>query len=209
MMGLRDPIHHLGGSHVPNFFSDPPTYAILLYAIAAMIAVAVWYRRRDRKSHVAMIAVLAIVAALIFVSYKLESPREEAIRRVNGVIDAMNRFEAGQAVEHVSETFNYRGAVRSSLQRAQLNQILRDRQARISAWDFARDDVQYDPSGNTVTIGFNVNVSGHDGSRPGFYVRATCIKDPDGQYRLSGFIVHENAMQKAKSPEFIVPGLGQ
>ena len=103
MMRFDNPIHHLGGSNVPNFLSDPPTYAILLYAIAAMIAIAVWYRRRDRKSQAAMIAVLAIVAALIFVSYKFESPREEAIRRVNGVIDAMNRFDAGQAFEHVSE----------------------------------------------------------------------------------------------------------
>ena len=208
-MGLDDPIQHFGGSTVPNFLSDPPPVVFVLYAIAAMIAVAVWYRRRDRKSQVAMIASLAILAILVFLSYKFESPREEAIRRVNDVISAMNRFDSGLALEHVSDSFNYRGAKKGNLRSAPLNLLLRDDRAVLTSWDFARDDVQYDPSGNSVTIGFNVNVSGSSGSRPGFYVRATCIKDPDGQFRISTFKVHENAMQKANSSEFIVPGLGQ
>lgn len=207
MMGLDDPIHHLGGSNVPNFFSDPSPLWHLIYILAAMIAVFMWYRRRDRKSQIALIATAIITGSLLFISYWFESPREQAIKRVNGVIHGMNQFNTGLAVEHVSDRFSYKGAKKSSLSSAPLNQILRDHQARISAWDFAREDVSYSDNGNAVTIGFCVNVTGSLGSRPGFYVRATCVKDPDGLFRISGFTVHDSALQKQNSPEFVVPGM--
>jgi hypothetical protein len=191
---------------MPTVLSDPAPVLLVIYAIAALVALGVWYRRRDRKSQIALAATLAIVAALIGLSVWFESPREVAIRRVNGVIAAMNRYDTGAAVEHVSDRFDYRGVKKTGLRNAALNQILREYQAKIAPWDFDRNDVTYDSAG-AVTIGFCVNVKGSLGSRPGFYVRATCVKDPDGEYRLSGFKVHESALQKAKSQEFIVPGM--
>ena len=191
---------------MPTVFSDPAPVLLLVYAIAAILALGVWYRRRDRKSQLALAATLAIVAALVGLSVWFESPREVAIRRVNGVITAMNRYDAGAAMDHVSDRFDYRGVKKSGLRNAALNQLLREQKAVITPWDFDRNDVTYEADGS-VTIGFCVNVKGSLGSRPGFYVRATCVKDPDGEYRLSGYKVHDSALQKARSPEFIVTGM--
>ena len=193
---------------MPTVLSDPAPVYLVVYALAAMLALAVWYQRRDRKSRNAMIGIVSVVALLYFFNFWFESPREKAIGRVHGVIAAMNRFDSGLAVEHVSDRFDYRGAKKSDLRHAALNQILRHHQTVISAWGFSRNDV-HDYSDNTVTVGFGVNVTGTLGSRPGFYVRATAVKDADGEWRINGFKVYENAMQQTNSPEFIVPGLGK
>ena len=194
---------------MPTVLSDPAPVYLVVYALAALVALAVWYQRRDKKSRKAMIAMVSIVVLLFFFSFWFESPREKAIGRVHAVIAAMNRFDSGQAVEHVSDRFDYRGAKKSDLRNAELNQILQGHQAVISAWGFSRNDVSYDYTGNAVTVGFGVNVTGTLGSRPGFYVKATAVKDPDGEWRIGGFKVYENAMQQTNSPEFIVPGLGK
>jgi hypothetical protein len=194
---------------MPTVLSDPAPVYLVVYALAAMIALAVWYQRRDPKSRNAMIGVVSIVALLFFFNFWFESPREKAIGRVHGVIAAMNQYDSGLAVTHVSDRFDYRGAKKSDLSHALLNQILRDHRTVISAWGFSRSDVSYDESGNAVTVGFGVNVTGTLGSRPGFYVRATAVKDADGEWRINGFKVYENAMQQTNSPEFIVPGLGK
>lgn len=192
---------------MPLVLADPPPFLTITILLATLVTVFVWWRNRSRKSLVAL-AVAAIIAVAFFViSWRWESPREQAYRRVQGVIDAMNRYDTGAALAHVSDRFEYRGARKNDLRQAPLNAILRERRANIQAWGFSRDTTEYDA--DRCTISFSVNVTGDLGSRIGFFVKATVARDADGEYRMIGFRVYENTLQGANSPEFIVPGLGR
>jgi hypothetical protein len=194
---------------VPHFLSDPPVFLQLVVILATAATAFVWWRERSRKAQVALGIVFALAIAFFAVSHFWESPREQATTRVRGVIAAMNRYDAGQAMAHVSDRFDYRGCTKGMLRQAELNRILRQYNAVLSAHGFTRDGVQYSPDGNSCTIPFNVTVSGDIGSRPFFYVEATVVKDPDGEFRLAGFKVWENSLQGRNSSEFVVPGLGR
>jgi hypothetical protein len=192
---------------MPHFLSDPPAFLTLVVVLAILATGFVWWRNRSRTTQIAFVIAVIIGLAFFVISWRWESPREQAHRRVQGVIDAMNRYDAGSAMPHVSDRFDYRGAKKGDLKQSQLNSIIRDRRANIQAWGFSRENVEY--ATDRCTIAFSVNVTGDIGSRLGFYVKATVGKDTDGEYRLTGFNVYENTLQGTNSAEFIVPGLGK
>jgi hypothetical protein len=194
---------------MPNFLTDPSPTMQFLAIIGLVIAIAVWYRYRDKKTLIAMIIVTAVVATLFTISWFWKSPREHAIDRATAITNAMNRFDLGRALENVSDNFNYKGCRKKDLKQAELNSILRSENAVISLWGFSRDEVVYSADGNSCEIGFGANVSGHHGSRPGFYVKMTVAKDADGEFRTTGFKVYEDYLKKENGGEFQVPGMNR
>jgi hypothetical protein len=192
---------------MPLIIADPPPFLTIVILLGTLVTGLICWRNRSRKSKVALAIAAVIAGAFFVISWRWESPREQAYRRVQGVIDAMNRYDTGAAMTHVSDRFDYRGARKQDLRQAPLNAILRERRANIQAWGFSRDTTEYEA--DRCTISFSVNVSGDLGSRIGFFVKATVAKDADGEYRMIGFRVFENTLQGSNSPEFVVPGLAR
>lgn len=72
---------------MPNVLSDPPFLLYAILFIGFVIAGAVWYRLRSRKSLIAVAILALLLGALILIDRLVESPREESVRRVEAMAD--------------------------------------------------------------------------------------------------------------------------
>ena len=190
---------------MPTFLSDPPPALYLVLVVVAVVTLVVWYRTQTRRGLLAVIVAGGVLGGLFLVDTLCESPREEAVRRVHAMIDAINARALEQVMPHVSERFDYHGANRASFRNARAWGFLRDHSVRLAAWDFSREYVE-EPDPDTVTIGFMAKGQAPDGAGLAF-VRATFRRDPDGARRLTTFTAYEDPLKKATGSEFRVPNL--
>jgi hypothetical protein len=171
---------------LPAFLSDPPLALFLVLLVGLVAAGAVWWRTRNRKAAAAA-GLFAFLLVLVFLIDRfVESPREEATRKIMSMADAATRSDPAAFVEHVSNRFNYQGASKDDVRKAPAWDAIRQYQATVAVWGFSRDDVE--TKGDTeVTIGFYAKgESRSHRSALVRYIQATFQKDPDGQYRLTG-----------------------
>jgi hypothetical protein len=167
---------------VPTFLSDPSLSLYLVLAVAFVIALAVWYRKRDRKSLLAALAFGLLVLGLYLIDASFESPREQANRRVLAMAEAATARDPARFVEQLSDSFNYRGATKEQMRTAGIWTTLRNFNARVAVWGFGKGE--YEEIGeNEIEIGFYAKGEAAQGFR-WYFMRARFIRDPDGQYRV-------------------------
>jgi hypothetical protein len=176
---------------MPTFLADPPQAVVLMLAAALMVVGGVWFNRRTRRSLLAFVGLLGVTALLLLVDALVESPREEAVRRVQEMAKAADEKNSEAFVSHLAESVEYRGASatltlsRESIRRAPFWNLLRHNNGHVATWDFSRSDVvQVDV--NTVEIGFMAK--GEAAGKPfPLYFRATFARQPDGQMKITSF----------------------
>jgi hypothetical protein len=148
-----------------------------------------------------LITVLILVFAI---DYFVESTREQSVRKLTAMVDALNSRNQDALLVHVSESFIYKGRKKSQLVSSELWSTLRAQNVRVAVWDFNRDDVQF-PDEKATLIGFMAK--GEAGGRAvPMYVRATFVMDPDGQWRIRTLTAHD-PLQKSLGSELQIPGL--
>jgi hypothetical protein len=170
---------------MPTLFSDPPTSLYLILALAFIIAFAIWFTQRTRGALIVTILCALLLGAVIACDVLVESPREQAVRRVQAMATAATARDANAFVEHVSQSFSYRGAGREKIRTANVWNLIREYNARVAVWGFEK--------GNVVTITANEfempffckGEAAAAGGRPFVaLVKATFVRDSDGAYRL-------------------------
>ncbi len=179
---------------MPNFLSDPSASLYLVLAVGFVIALAVWIRRRDRKSLVAVALIGLPLLALALLDFSFESPREQANRRVQLMADAATARDPDRFVEQLSDSFNYRGATKQQMRTSGLWATLRNFNARVAVWGFGKGEFE-EIGDNEVEIGFYAKGESPQGFRY-YFMKARFVRDPDGQYR-------------AKSVKFYAPEGGR
>jgi hypothetical protein len=192
---------------MPVFLADPPQIVFLLLAAALIVTGLVWLNRRSRKALIAFLAVILLAGIIILLDRLFESPREEAVRRVQAMVAAADHRDPEAFTAHVADSVVYQGDSPVTFSRDQLRQhqfwsILRQFNVHVAAWDFSRDDV-IQTDANTIEIGFLAKGE-MDGKQIPVYFRAAFKRQPDGQWklnRLSSF----DPIQRSKP--FAVPGL--
>ncbi len=97
---------------MPNFLSDPPFLLYAILFIGFVVAGAVWYRLRSRKSLIAVTAIGALLGVLILIDRFVESPREESVRRVEAMAAAATARDPTRFVEQIAKSFAYNGKTR-------------------------------------------------------------------------------------------------
>jgi ABC-type nickel/cobalt efflux system permease component RcnA len=167
---------------VPAFLSQPPTALYLVLAVGFVIALAVWYRRRDKKSLLAMSGFGAILLGIYLVDRSAESPREQANRRAQAMAEAATAQDRARFLEQLSDSFNYNGANKEKMRTSGMWDLIRNYNARIAVWGFGTPDY-VEHGENEIEIGFYVK-----GESPGHlpltrFIRARFVRDPDGQFR--------------------------
>ncbi len=174
---------------MPTFLSDPPTSVYLLLSAVLLVAGFIWSSQRSRKSLIAFACVLGVVALVVLLDRLFESPREEAVRRVQAMMKAADARDPDAFLRNVAPSIEYQGegqarvVSREDLRRAPFWQTLRDLNVHVAAWDFAREDVEeIDP--DHIEIGFLAKGEA-DGKQAGMYFRARFSRQPDGQLKLS------------------------
>lgn len=194
---------------MPTFLADPPQWVYLLLAAAVLVAGLVWLNRRTRKSLLVLVGILSVVVAQFLLDRLFESPREEAVRRVQAMARAADAHDPEGFASHLAETVQYRDASREvTLTREQLRtagfwQLLRQFNVHVATWDFARADVlQIDD--NNVEIGFLGKAEAQSKQIP-MYFRATFTRQSDGSMKmtaLSTFDPIRRQQERATIPSF-------
>jgi hypothetical protein len=191
---------------MPVFISDPSptTYVIIAIMVAALGGF--YFRSRKTKDLFPLIGGAAVLLTLILIDRFVESPREEATRKMNEMSAASARKKWDEVFTNVSESFIYKsGSGMTQTDKKGLREKVRSVESMIDkgfvVWNMSRDDFKQ-MNDTTLEIGFSAKVKDRDETTS--YVKAIFTKDSDGQWRMSSFICYEPINTKERR---ILPGL--
>jgi hypothetical protein len=181
---------------MPTFLSDPPFSLYAILALAAIVCGFVWINKRSRSTLVIFGCFLLAVLLLFLIDRLFESPREEAVRRINAMANAIDSRNKEAFLSHIADSFLYenesgqvtitREALRNSPMWSYLNQYS---VKHVAAWGFSRDDVATIDD-NTIEIGF-LGKAETDSNQIPMYFRARFTRQTDGQMKLTGLASFE------------------
>jgi hypothetical protein len=180
---------------MPTLLSDPPQTLYLVLGGIVVVTAALAARRQDRKSVAAFGIALAVLLSLVLVDRAVESPREEAVRRVQEMVHAADTRNPDAFVAHLADTIEYKGVgstvtlTREQVRNSPFWSVLRLQNVHVAAWDFSRDDVK-EIDANTIEVGFLAKGE-TDGKQFPVYIRATFARQADGRFRLTRFASYE------------------
>jgi hypothetical protein len=189
---------------MPTFLSDPVLGVYLVLVAFVVIAGVIVARKRDRRSWISLGIAVAVLLLVGLIDLVVESPREEATRKVKAMAEAATTADPGRFVEHVSTSFEANGKNRDDLKAAPAWHQIRTLQAKVTVWGFGHDAHQR-ISDTEVEVGFYAK-----GEAPGSgmvmrYVRARFVKDSDGEYRLKSLKFY-NPAERGLNAEEPIPG---
>jgi hypothetical protein len=189
---------------MPTALSDPSPTLYLVLVVVTVVTGALWVRNRSRSSLVNFGIAAGVLALLFLIDWTFESPREQAVRRIEDVSAAINARDFDRMLTHFSETFNYNGRTKADLRTAPLRDIVTRENVRTSVWDFTRDQVEY-PNPNEIVVGF---MGRGEGNMPPFaaYFRVTFVSESNGDWKIKTFLAYQDPLRRANQPPITVPG---
>jgi hypothetical protein len=188
---------------MPTWLSDPSNGFYLVLFVLAVIAVMVWARNRTRGNLARAGVAVALLVAVFLIDRLVESPREEAVRKTQEMARAANEQFARPAPQrnwdgigaHISDQFDFHGAKKEDLLNA-IAQAPAHGDGEGDVTEFDRNRVEYQ-AGDRVMVPFVVRVfprgSNFTAPQARFHVEGVFARDPDGQYRLRGMRLFEDA----------------
>jgi hypothetical protein len=185
---------------MPTWLSDPSNATYLVLVIFAVVAGVLWARNRDRRSLVVLL-VAAALFGLVFLCDRLwESPREEAVRKVREISEAVNARDANKLLANVSDSFRYHNAKKADLRK--LTDLARQYNVSTAVWDFDRSRVET-LSPTEIDIVFDAKADVRDVGPFLRHFKTRFVKDPDGQWRVQTFTPYNIARQERGGEEAI------
>lgn len=186
---------------MPTFLSDPSTSFYLILGIGVFIAAILFVKNRDKQSILQLVGISVLFVGLFLLDFGFESPREACIRAMKEMAEFSKNQSPDQILSHVSESFQYKSMdknrLREMLKRSELQSI---GYQGFEVWNFMRN--QFTPiDETTVEIGFNAQLRGMPQTQKSVF--ATFKKDPDANWRLSGFAIYPLGQGKQGQEESI------
>lgn len=188
---------------MPTFLSDPAPGLYFVLGIAVIVALGLFIRYQDRKRLLWAAIPVGLFVGLFLCDTLVESPREEAVRKVRAISAAITAKSVDGFLAHVSDRFDYKGKKKADLRHPSWLEVARREGVTTAVWDFDRDRVSY-PSPTEVEIVFDGKGQPQSGAPALFHFKTRFGKDPDGQYRLLTFRVY-NIAKKEQGTEEIIP----
>lgn len=187
---------------MPTFLSDPTPGLYLVLGIAVAVALGLFTRYQDRKRLLWAVLPVGLLVGLFLCDVLVESPREEAVRKVRAISTAITDKNVDGFLAHVSDRFDYRGRKKADLRNPGWLDIARREGVTTAVWAFDRDRVSY-PSPTEVEIVFDGKGQPQAGAPALFHFKTRFVKDPDGQFRLLTFKVFNIARKELGGEETI------
>lgn len=185
-------------------FIDPPRSLYLILIVAAVIAGAVCAKYQTRKTFLIFLAVAALLLTLFLVDTFAESPREEAVRRVQAMAQAATEMKPEAFLEHVSTRFEKNGKTRNDLRTSPAWELIRQYQAKITVWDFNRDGIEWSGD-DEFDLAFLCKGEAKDGGMVMRYCKARFIRENDGSWKLKSIRFY-NPGENGLRTEDPIPG---
>jgi len=187
---------------MPIWLIDPDTTTYLLLIVLLFAALGNWIRSRKRGAGFAVGIVALLLLALYLCDRLYESPREESVRKVQLMVDAFNSNNWEQFQQHLSHGTLVRGVTVLVLKPT--FQLGTRFNAKVTVWNFDRGSVKYltgpEPA---VEIAFDAKAQALNGEMIPKHVRATFVRDADGQYRVQNFKTFNILSKNSEEP---IPG---
>ena len=191
---------------MPTFLSDPPSNFYIFLAVITIITGAIWLNGRSRKALLAFLVSLAILLLLFLIDKFVESPREQAVRKIQELAQATQGSDAAAISKHFSEQFRY-GTTTKKQVSEKLQQMKRSWPDWTGGdvWSFDRAEYEM-PNEKTLKIGFSGQARGFPQTI--HFLKATFQLEADGEWRITGLAFYD-PLQKDKGPEQKIPEFGQ
>jgi hypothetical protein len=177
---------------MPVFLSDPSPTAYAIVVMIVGVLAGIYLRSRKRKDLYPLIGGVAVLIAVFVIDRLVESPREEAMRRMQEMSAATANKKWDDVFKNISESFNYKGSGGGQTDKKSLREKVRSIEAMLEkgfvVFDFNRSDFKQIDDKNSE-IGFRAQLKERPESVT--YVKARFTKDPDGEWRMSGFDCYE------------------
>ncbi len=192
---------------MPIFLSEPPVILVALLGVLGLLAAGVglvvrvtlaeqpWAKSLGRAILVVGVLLLLLAFAWFIAGFFIESPREEAVRRVGTMADAVTEKNWAKFSENVSESFDVKG-----MKKADLKQRFDQGGAynlRAVAWDFAPTDPPR-MTDTEVVIQFEGKATAATGEPLLRHFEATFVKDPDGKFRMRRYQAFDYVQKSQK-----------
>lgn len=169
---------------MPLFLSEPPIIALVTLGVMALILGGLWLRYRRVVLLAGSGLLLVLLVVWVVLGLMFESPREESVRRVSDMADAVTEKNWAKFGENVSESFEAKGR-----KKADLKKVFDQGGAfnlRATAWDFALADPPR-MTDTEVVIQFDGKATPPTGEPLLRHFEATFVKDPDGKFRMKTY----------------------
>jgi hypothetical protein len=183
---------------MPTLLSDPPIAGLVTLGVLVLAAGGLWLRYRGKALLGIAAGLLVLLIVWIIFGVLFESPREEAVRRVKAMADAVTAKDWAKFGENVSESFAAKGRKKADL-KAAFDEAGRYN-AEATAWEFALTDPPR-VSDTEVVIQFDAKGKLPTGEQLPRHFETTFGKDPDGKFRLKSYKAFDY-VQKTKEVDF-------
>jgi hypothetical protein len=168
---------------MPTALSDPTTSLYVILGAIAVILGLVAARRQKRSDVINFLIPAVALLALFVIDRATESPREQAVRKLQEMEAASQAKNYDEVFKHVSEAFQYKSLDKKAL-RDRANLALTHFPEGVRIWNATRNNFK-EVNESTVEQEFDVQPV----NAPQF--RHLCVgvfkKDPDGEWRLASF----------------------
>lgn len=193
---------------MPTALSDPSTTLYIALIIVVALLALLWMRSRKRNDLIRLLIGGAALLAVFLIDRFVESPREEASRKVEEMAKATETRNWDGVFNHISDSFLYKGPTGTVMDKKTFREKVKGVEKfaefkGVAVWDLHRADHRI-VNENNFTIGFRAQASGIPPSQS--FIIAAFTKDPDGQWRMSNFTRYNFAKRENGPPETI-PGL--
>jgi hypothetical protein len=175
----------------------------LVLAATAAVLVMLWTRDRKRRWLLLAGFPVALMGLYFLLDLMVETGREQIGRKLQAMSAAVRARDADGILTHVSESFQYE-------QSGRITDKVAFRRAVESAFDHRDvDEVRISGAAMGEKAGKVTFMVKPVGGRVRevtlvFFCEATFVKDPDGQWRLGGFILCNPVDHKER---ILIPGL--
>jgi hypothetical protein len=182
---------------VLDWLCDNPHLVFPLLILASLVPFVVWWKTRSRKALYVLSAVAALAVLYAILWAVVETPRKQIERKLEEMAAAVGDRNADRIFSHIAEDFRLgsqdRGAFRGFVERALERGVVRE----LRVWEF-----EWPEGGDERTRPvefFAKPLGGMAGEEQYYLVRATFVREADGQWRLKGFEIF-NPFVESKQP---------
>ncbi|MCZ2341400.1 MAG: hypothetical protein LC104_06335 [Bacteroidales bacterium] len=190
---------------MPTWLSDPSSGLYTGLTVIFVITVGAWFRSsQTRRVHFTVGGILLAILSIPIVDYLVESPREEAVRRLGEMATAANAHQWDAVFANISDQFRYHSSDKAAFRSVVVPNAERHG-ATIHFKSFDRENVEM-LAEDRIRIGCIAQVSTPAVDVVPYYVEAEFGNESDGTWRMRGFQVY-NIAQRKRAGEERVPGL--
>jgi ketosteroid isomerase-like protein len=168
---------------------------------AALVLTWAWWRTRRKNYLIGLAAIVILIGLYELCHLLVETPREQIKRKLDDMAAAVQAYDTQRIFQHISDQFQFQGYNKAEF-RQQVQRVFNQRWLEsLKVWD-----QEWEPGNNSNTYQghFRAKPRGPFNAEEFYLVRATFIKDPDGQWRLQEFRVY-NPVVNTNDPMQIPP----